>query len=88
MEVNLWDLCKMVNPLLRLTVSLVQDRRKMQTFGCLSACILGVAAFKYFEDMVFWKLVRKEIEEEEEILHQLTETTVKTVVEGKKKDKK
>lgn len=46
--------------------------------------IASMTAQKVMTDKVFWKLVRKEIEEEEEIVHQLSQQHVKQTLESKK----
>lgn len=46
--------------------------------------IASMTAQKVMTDKVFWKLVRREIEEEEEIVHQLSQQHVKQTLERKK----
>lgn len=81
----------MVGLLTRVGSALVGSKWRFSVFAGLSAVILTNAAQEAITEKVFWKMVRKEIEEEEEILHLMTQQHVKETLEtGKKKqtDKK
>lgn len=57
---------------------------RFPVFAGLAAMIASMTVQKVMTDKVFWMLVRKEIEEEEEILHQLSQQHVKQTLERKK----
>ena len=56
---------------------------RFTVFAGLAAMIASMTAQKVMTDKVFWKLVRREIEEEEEIVHQLSQQHVKQTLERK-----
>jgi siderophore synthetase component len=74
----------MVNFLSRPGIFLMGSKWRLTVFGGIAAMIASMTAQKVMTDKVFWKLVRREIEEEEEIVHQLSQQHVKQTLERKK----
>lgn len=73
----------MVSFLSRLGTVLMGSKWRLPTFVGIAAMIAANAAHEALTEKVFWKLVRREIEEEEEVVHQLTQQHVKATLKGK-----
>lgn len=73
----------MVRFFANLGAALMGSKWRFPAFVGIAAMIAARAAHEALTEKVFWKVVRQEIEEEEEVVHQLTQQHVKATLEGK-----
>jgi len=73
----------MVNFFANLGVALMGSKWRFPVFVGIAAMIAARATHEALTEKVFWKLVRQEIEEDEEVVHQLTQQHVKATLEDK-----